>query len=308
MFLIGHRVRQSGAGLKETVFILGCGLLSGTGLAATAQSCSSEPNFVWVEAASAITGSDKAERDLAYRISALYLAKTSGDARKEEAELRQQRWFDDEDPQQTVSFEGFCISKYQVTNAEYFNFVSATGHPEPAISEADYQKQGFLVHSYKEVVPYLWQGTKFPEGSANKPAVLASYDDATAFATWTSKVRGRSYRLPTAIEWEIAARGTGGHVFPWGNDWRDGVCNWQGAGVGTTTAAGAFPGCVSPFGLYDTVGNVFEYTLSDHGNGAKVLMKGCGWDDLPGFCRPAYQHYRPRMSRHILFGFRLVME
>jgi formylglycine-generating enzyme required for sulfatase activity len=55
-------------------------------------------------------------------------------------------------------------------------------------------------------------------------------------------------------------------------------------------------------------GNVFEYTstLLTRGDQQVVVMKGCSWDDLPGFCRAAYQHTRPPESRHILFGFRLV--
>lgn len=55
-------------------------------------------------------------------------------------------------------------------------------------------------------------------------------------------------------------------------------------------------------------GNVFEYTstLKQQGVDTVSVMKGCSWDDLPGFCRAAYQHTRPIKSRHILFGFRLV--
>jgi formylglycine-generating enzyme required for sulfatase activity len=54
-------------------------------------------------------------------------------------------------------------------------------------------------------------------------------------------------------------------------------------------------------------GNVFEFT-STLGNGqSTVVMKGCSWDDSPGLCRAAYRHTRPVTSRHILFGFRLVM-
>ena len=57
-------------------------------------------------------------------------------------------------------------------------------------------------------------------------------------------------------------------------------------------------------------GNVFEYTstLIKKDSGEEVILKGCGWDDYPGFCRAAYQHDRPVDSQHILFGFRLVLE
>ena len=58
-------------------------------------------------------------------------------------------------------------------------------------------------------------------------------------------------------------------------------------------------------------GNVLEYTstLVEKNNGTQeVLLKGCGWDDYPGFCRAAYEHDRPLDAKHILFGFRLVLE
>ena len=55
-------------------------------------------------------------------------------------------------------------------------------------------------------------------------------------------------------------------------------------------------------------GNVFEYTSTLRSQDTLSIMKGYSWDDLPGFCRAAYQHTRPVDSRHILFGFRLVKE
>ena len=278
------------------------------GVAADAESCLAQRNFAWVAAGSAIVGSDQAERDKAYQLSALPMAKTDEGRKKEEIDLRQEGWFDREEPRHGLDYQGFCISKFLVTNSDYYDFVVATGHRQPSISEVDYTKQGFLVHSYDEVLPYLWHNGQFPAGRAKYPAVLISYDDAAAFAKWFSQIHGHSYRLPKATEWEIAARGTGGNLFSWGNEWDEAACNWSGSGVPGTSAVEAFPRCVSPFGLHDTAGNVFEYTLIEKEEAREVLMKGCGWDDLPGFCRPAYQHYRPRGSRHILFGFRLIME
>lgn len=75
-----------------------------------------------------------------------------------------------------------------------------------------------------------------------------------------------------------------------------------------TIAIAAFPLSRSPYGVEDMAGNVFEYTSTLVGDDAEVVMKGCSWDDLPGFCRAAYRHTRPADSRHILFGFRLVLE
>jgi formylglycine-generating enzyme required for sulfatase activity len=64
-----------------------------------------------------------------------------------------------------------------------------------------------------------------------------------------------------------------------------------------------YPNGASPYGLLDAVGNVFQWTSSTLADGRRVL-KGCGWDDDAGLCRPAFRHGRSPASRHILIGFR----
>ncbi len=73
-------------------------------------------------------------------------------------------------------------------------------------------------------------------------------------------------------------------------------------------AIASFPLSKSTYGVEDMAGNVFEYTSTLQQQSTRAVMKGCSWDDLPGFCRAAYHHTRPISSRHILFGFRLVKE
>ena len=163
-----------------------------------------------------------------------------------------------------------------------------------------------MVHPYDDVEPFLWRNGQFPAGKADHPVVLVSYDDAIAYADWRGEQDGRRYRLPTAAEWEKAARGTDGDYFPWGRDWRDEATNW-GERLGGTSPVGT--DSPSPYGVFDMAGNVFEYTETQRrGTQLVAIMKGCSWDDLPGFCRAAYRHTRPTASRHILFGFRLVSE
>lgn len=288
--------------LGAIALLLGCSSPpSPEELAAARQDCESDGAYVWVEAGEYVAGSDAAERDYAYRISAEAAADSEAGVAQAEQQLRQRGWFDGEPAQETASLPGFCFSKFLVTNRDYQAFVQATGHRTPGISEAEYQEQGFLVHPYADVRPFLW-GDSFPEGKADHPVVLISYDDAVAYAEWRGAQDDVAYRLPTAAEWEKAARGTDGRYFPWGNEWQADRTNW-GERSGDTSPVGAFPDR-SPYDAADMAGNVFEYTSTQRSG--RSVMKGCSWDDLPGFCRGAYRHTRPVDSRHILFGFRLV--
>lgn len=276
----------------------------------TPNHCEQDGNFVWVKAGTYILGSDRKERDYAYRISAAAAAQQPDEIAKAEASLRRRGWFDREPDRTVRSQPPVCMGKNLITNAEYQAFVQATGHRAPFISAGDYQKQGFLVHPYSSVKPYLWQDQSFPTNEDQHPVVLVSYQDALAFAQWRGQQDGQSYRLPTAWEWEQAARGTDGRYFPWGNDWQANATNWANYGGLHTSAIATYSLSRSPDGVEDMAGNVFEYTstLTQQVIQQAVVMKGCSWDDLPGFCRAAYQHSRPLDSRHILLGFRLVKE
>lgn len=273
--------------------------------------CAAQPGFAFVPAGAFIAGSDRTERDYAYQISAEALADTPTAIAEAKSNLRQRRWFDFEPERQSLNLPAFCIQRQLVTNQDYQAFVEATGHRPPGISVPEYETQGFLVHPYSEVEPYLWRNQAFPSGEANHPVVLVSYDDAVAYAQWKGRQDGQRYRLPTAEEWEKAARTEDGRYFPWGNQWQAEATNWAEQGDYHTSPIAAYPLSRSAYGIDDMAGNVFEYTSTlqaDQDNQLESVMKGCSWDDLPGFCRAAYRHQRPTGSRHILFGFRLVME
>jgi formylglycine-generating enzyme required for sulfatase activity len=271
--------------------------------------CEALPDFRFISAGDFIAGSDAAERDYGYTISAAAVASTPADIEAAEARLRDRRWFDREGDRRTETLPALCIQANLVTQADYAEFVAATGHRAPDISAADYQTQGFLVHPYEEVEPYRWQQDQPPADKTDHPVVLVSYDDALAYAAWKGQQDGITYRLPTALEWEKAARGTAGDYFPWGNDWQPDATHWGQSRPFGTAAIAAYPLSRSVYGVEDMAGNVFEYTatLRDTNRGRSSVMKGCSWDDLPGFCRAAYEHTRPVNSRHILFGFRLVV-
>ena len=251
-----------------------------------APACIHAERMVWVRDGPFWMGSDSAERRLAYRLSS--------------QAVRDARWFEAELARGRVTLRGFCIDRALVTQAEYAAFVAQTGHRPPGIRKDDYLRQGFLVHDYdREVTPYLWQNGNPPADLADHPVVLVSATDAEAYCRW----RHPALRLPTEAEWEKGARGDHGRIFPWGDRWDPERLNSATRGPGSTTPVARHPRGVSPYGLFDAVGNVFQWTVSTLANGRRVV-KGCAWDDEAGLCRPAFRHGRPAESRHILIGFR----
>lgn len=257
------------------------------------------PETVEIPAGAFITGSDRAERELAYTLD----EKAYG-----HSITREQRWYEDERARQEVERPAFEITKTLITNAPYARFVEATGHPAPDVDPATWQGYG-LVHPYERTRRHAWVDGRPPEARANHPVVLVSHADAEAYARWLSGETGATWRLPTELEWEKAARGTDGRYFPWGNEWNPMRLNSHDRGPFDTTPVGAYPDGASPFGLLDPAGNVFEWTADDAGGG-RVVVKGAGsWDDRGcGVCRPASRHTRPADLKHLLIGFRLVRE
>jgi len=260
------------------------------------------PEVVEVPAGRFIAGSDPAEREAAYRLD---------EAAYGHDVTRRQRWYESEPPRYEAWLAAFAITATPITNRLYAAFVAATGHPAPAVSEAEWRRSG-LVHPYERTRRHAWQGGRPPTGREDHPVVLVSHADAEAFAAWLSAATGRRWRLPTAPEWEKAARGCDGRRFPWGAAWDPRRLNSHDAGPFDTLPVGRFPAGASPFGLLDAAGQVFEWTASPVAPGAgpgHYLVKGGSWDDRGcGVCRPAAGHGRPAGLKHILIGFRLVRE
>ncbi len=138
--------------------------------------------------------------------------------------------------------------------------------------------------------------------------VLVDHADAESYAAWLSAETGRTWRLPSELEWEKAARGTDGRMFPWGDTWEPTRLNSHDLGPFGTMPVGSFPEGASPYGMLDAAGQVFEWTSSSADND-RYWVKGGSWDDRGcGVCRPADHHRRPQDIQHILVGFRLVLE
>jgi toxoflavin biosynthesis protein ToxD len=150
--------------------------------------------------------------------------------------------YDDETPQYPVMVGNFAIGQHPVTVAECACAVQAKGMHEPA----------------------AWTGITWAKqlGRLDHPVVCASWQDALTYARWLARVTGQPWRLPTEAEWEKAARGIDGRLYPWGDTFDNMRCNTSESGVGTTTPVGSYPHGGSPYGALDMAGNVREWTSS----------------------------------------------
>jgi formylglycine-generating enzyme required for sulfatase activity len=158
-----------------------------------------------------------------------------------------------EQPVHDVSVGRFAMGRYEVTFAEYDKFAEATGRNKP-------KDRGW--------------------GRGNRPVIYVSWYDATAYAEWLSQQTGQKYRLPTEAEWEYAARAGTTTKYWWGNEIgkNRAACDGCGAEWGwdakrMTAPVGSF--APNAFGLYDTVGNVWEWTCSEYENRYNGKEKTC---------------------------------
>lgn len=254
------------------------------------------PETLAIPAGPFIAGSDSAERETGYRLD---------EAAYGHSVTRQNGWYDRERPRGEKTLPAFAITKTAVTNRQYAAFLDETGHRPPDVTEDTWQSYG-LIHPYDRTRRHAWYKGKPPSGRAQHPVVLVAHADALAYAEWLTRKTGRAWRLPSELEWEKAARGADGRVFPWGNSFDPAKLNSHDHGPFDTLPVGSFPKGQSPYGLLDAAGQVFEWTSSP-GNPGRFLVKGGSWDDKGcGVCRPAARHARPKDLKHILIGFRLV--
>jgi formylglycine-generating enzyme required for sulfatase activity len=198
----------------------------------------------------------------------------------------------------SVAFPRLAIDETPVTNAQFAEFLKASGYkPE--------HPENFLKH---------WPGGQPPAGKEDHPVVYVDLDDARAYANWAGK------RLPTEEEWQYAAQGPDGRKYPWGAALEPSRCN-RGE-TGGTTPVKAFPHGRSPWGCYDMSGNVWQWTESERSDGrtrfcilrggASFTAQGSGWY-VDGGPRPAdfatkFLLTWPGLDRCGTIGFRCVVE
>lgn len=236
--------------------------------------------------------------------------------------------YPEEKPQRRVTLPGFWIDTTEVTTKQFAKFVAATSYVTLAEREPSREqypdadptllKPGSAVFTEgKSKTPLAcWSykpGVSWRDGKPDQPVVHVAYEDALAYAKWSNK------DLPTEEEWEAAA-GSGGKLYPWGDEerpdgkWRANV--WQGEFPTKDTGADGFKGLAptgsfpaNKFGLYDMAGNAWEWTKSDGPDGMKVTKGGSF------LCARAVCHrYRPSAKQPVTpdtstehIGFRCVI-
>jgi formylglycine-generating enzyme required for sulfatase activity len=176
--------------------------------------------------------------------------------------------------------QGFYIARTPVTNAQYARFVAATRHTPPE-------------HR---------RGRTPPAELHDHPVVYVDWHDAVAYAEWAGG------RLPTEQEWEKAARGIDGRIYPWGDEFDPARCNARESGIETTTSVGRYsPGGDSPCGCADMAGNVWEWTASEYELGSVGRVLGGGaFNVVERFVRCAFRLRGDPPDRLRDCGFRLV--
>ena len=242
--------------------------------------------MVLIPAGAFVMGSDKKKDRLAYR---------------------------SEIPQRSVYLDPYLIGKYEVTTLEYLKFVLATDR----LPQLDWR----------------YDGGNFQETMAHHPIMHVSWYDADAYCKWAGK------RLPTEAEWEKAARGVDGRLFPWGSEYAGPTR----ANFGRTGLSGPvrdrperlllyppiisvdkYENAVSPYGLYQTIGNVAEWVSDwyDQGyykkspdrnpqgpeTGTQKAFRGGGWMDSTTTMRAAMRNGTDPETKINWMGFRCAQD
>jgi formylglycine-generating enzyme required for sulfatase activity len=200
----------------------------------------------------------------------------------------------------------FAMQSKEVTVGEYQKFVSNTGYKTEA--ELNRGCSYYLNGEPVWEVSLNWRNPGF-EQESNFPAVCLTYNDAKAYANWLSGETAQQYRLPSEVEWEYAARSGTSTEYPWGNEIGKNLanCGWCGSEWSNRSAAPVGSFSPNAFGLYDTVGNVWEWTHKSSAQ-SDVTVRGGAWNFAPSLARAATRLILAPDFRANYIGFRLVRE
>ena len=207
--------------------------------------------------------------------------------------------------EKTIS-ESFVMQSKEVTVGAFEKFVNETQYKTEA-------EKGKGCAYYLNGEPVLeaslnWRAPGF-EQTNDFPAVCLTKNDATAYAEWFSDKTAQVYRLPTEVEWEYAARAGTDTEYPWGNEIGKNLanCGWCGSEWSNKRTAPVGSFSANAFGLYDTVGNVWEWTSSTE-NKKNAVVRGGAWNFAPSLARASTRLILAPDFRANYIGFRLMSE
>jgi len=200
---------------------------------------------------------------------------------------------DREFPPHSVELSAYSINRYPVTVAQFRVFVQETGYDA---------------------------GSKWSSDPDNHPVRYVSWDDAVKYCEWLTEKLEMRIQLPTEAQWEYAARGTDGRIYPWGDEADPDKANYDDTGINTTSPVGCFPSGNRPCGISDMAGNVWEWCQDWYGEytadavtnpigagvGSDRVLRGGSWYNFARHCRAALRNYRSPGRRYNSCGFRLV--
>jgi len=220
--------------------------------------------------------------------------------------------YDWEKPQQTIYLPSFYMDIYPVTNRQYCTFLNQKKPGKKNLGEwidlsGKWGKEKCRIS--KQRGNYVVE-TSYEE----HPVIYVYWYGAEAYARWAGK------RLPYEVEWEKAARGTEGLIYPWGSKFDKRLCNSFESGIGHTTPVNTYPQGKSPYGCFDMAGNVWEWCADWYDNnndktgrrlkgpesGSDRVSRGGGWGISSEYCRASYRYDFHPSVRNYNLGFRLA--
>ncbi len=216
---------------------------------------------------------------------------------------------------ETEELPDFAIQRTPVTCGDYLKFLNdlADDDLERARQYAPRTRED--AESYFPIIDGQFTlPDSDPEGDEwqlDWPIFIVNYNDATAYAQWLSKRDGHQYRLPTTLEWEKAARGVDGRVYPWGSHFDPSFCRMRDSNADKPlpAAVGTYDSDNSPYGVYDMAGNICEWTstMDDDSPGAYIL-RGGSYNSVRLTCRLHWHQNSPPTFRLGHYGFRLALD
>ncbi len=201
-------------------------------------------------------------------------------------------WFEDELPARKVFVPSFYIDATEITISRYYWKGKPPGDLRPQFKTQSSLMPGWSIAGRAS--------------SWDVPIANIRWEEAEAYCRKVGR------RLPSSDEWEKAARGIHGRIFPWGNRFDPARLNSYEAGVRSAVAAGRYASGASPYGVLDMAGNVWEWTTDWHDPasrkvGRRRIIRGGGWGYGGAFARTANLGAVWSGERHPSLGFRCAM-